>query len=143
MAGKSNSLADSLLNYEYRAVAYTPPATHYIALFSTMPTDAGTGGVELTGTGYARQGVTRGTAGWSAPAAGAGNTRVISNAAAISFGTAGSDWAPSATPAVGFGIFDAATAGTYKGGGTFAASKIIQSGDPVQFAIGALTISED
>lgn len=143
MAGKSNATADSWLNYEYRAVAYTPPATHYVALFSTMPNDAGSGGVELSGTGYARIGVTRASGSWSAPAAGTGNARQITNASAVDFGTAGSDWAPSGTPCVGFGIFDALTVGTYKGGAAFSASKIIQSGDPVRFPAASLVISED
>lgn len=143
MAGKSNTQCDNYLNYEYRATAWTPPTTHYVALFSTMPTDAGTGGTELSGTGYARIGVTRGTGAWNAPSAGAGNARQISNVAAVDFGIAGSDWAPSGTPCVGFGIYSAVTAGTYLGGAAFAASKIIQNGDPVKFNAGALVITED
>ncbi len=143
MAGKSNLLADALLNQEFRGVARTPPTTHYIALMSTMPTDAGTGGVELSGTGYARQGITRGTAGWSAPAAGSGNVRQITNAAAVDYGTAGSDWAPSGAPCVGFAVYDAATGGNYLGGGAFASSVIIQSGNPVRFPAGSLVIGDD
>lgn len=143
MAGKSNFLADAILNHVYRTTTYTPPATVYVALFTTMPIDAGTGGVEVTGTGYARVGVATDDAQWAAPSAGAGTTRQTSNVNQISFGTAGSDWAPSGTPCVGFGLYDASTAGNYLGGAAFAASKIIQSGDPVRFAAGALVITED
>ena len=43
--GKTNSLENTWLDFEYRAVAYTPPATHYLGLFTTSPTaDDGTGG---------------------------------------------------------------------------------------------------
>ena len=140
MAGWSNFLKDATLNHHFRTTAYTPPANVHVALFSTMPTDAGTGGTELTGTGYARVAVAKGDASWSAPAAGTGTQRVISNVAQISYGTAGSDWAPAGTPAVGFGLYDAATGGNYLAGNTFAASKIIQNGDPVRFAAAALTI---
>ena len=143
MAGKSHALADAQLNYEYRAVAYMPPATHYIALFSTMPADDGTGGVELSAGNYSRAGVARAGASWSAPAAGAGTTRQITNAAPVDFGTPDADWAPAGTPCVGFGVFDAATGGTYKGGAAFASSKILQAGDPVSFPAGDLVISED
>ena len=140
MPGKSNAHADQLLNYEWRGVAYAPPADHRIALFSTLPADDGTGGVELTGTGYARAVVARAASSWAAPAAGAGDIRQISNAAVVSFGTAGSDWAPAGAPCVGWGAFGAD--GTYKGGGAFGSAKIIQNGDPVSFPIGSLIIRD-
>jgi len=143
MAGLTNALADAELNQEFRAVARTYPATHYIALFTAMPAEDGTGGTEVTGTGYARQGITRGTAGWSAPAAGTGNKRKITNAADVNFGTAGSDWAPIGTPCVGFGVYDASTAGTLLATGTFASSVVIQSGNPVKFPTGSLAINKD
>lgn len=138
MAGFSNYLKDLTLNLLFRDGAFSQPANLYVALFSTMPSDAGTGGVEITGTGYARVAIATTAAAWSAPAAGTGTQRVIDNAAVVDFGTAGSDWAPSGTPAVGFGLFDAATAGNYWGGNAFAATKIIQSGDSVKFNVGAL-----
>lgn len=138
MAGISNYLKDLCLNLLYRDGTFTQPANLYVALFSTMPTDAGTGGVELTGTGYARVAIATTAAAWSAPAAGTGTQRVIDNVGVVDFGTAGSDWAPAAAPAVGFGLFDAATAGNYWGGNAFAASKVIQNGDPVRFNAGSL-----
>jgi hypothetical protein len=143
MAGKSNTLADAHLNLEFRAVTRTFPTNHYIALFSTMPTDAGTGGVELSAGNYARVAVSRASGSWSAPAAGAGNIRQITNAAIVDFGTATADWAPSGTPCVGFGVFDAASGGTFLGGGAFGSSVVIQSGNPVRFPIGALVIADD
>lgn len=143
MAGASTYLSDALLNHVFRDTSYTQPANFYVALFSTMPADAGTGGTELSASGYARVAVASTNAAWNAPSAGTGNSRVISNAAAVDFGTAAADWAPSGTPAVGFGLFDASSAGNYLGGATFSASKIIQSGDPVKFNASALVVSLD
>lgn len=140
MAGMSNYLKDLALNLLFRDGSYTQPGTLYVALFSTLPNDAGSGGVELSGTGYARIGVATTNAAWSAPAAGTGSQRVIDNAAIVDFGTAGSNWAPAGTECVGFGLFDAVTAGNYFGGNLFATAKVIQSGDPVRFPIGSLDI---
>lgn len=143
MAGASTDLSDKLLNHVFRDTSYTQPATVYIALNSVMPADDGTGGTELSGTGYARVGVATTDAAWSAPAAGTGNKRKIDNAAAVDFGTAGSDWAPSGAPCVGFTQWTASSGGTYMGGAAFSASKIIQLGDPVKFNANTLVISID
>lgn len=143
MAGASNSLADSILNHVFRDTSYTQPANVYIALNSVMPADDGTGGTELSGTGYARVAIATTNAAWTAPAAGTGNKRKIDNAAAVDFGTAGSDWAPSGSPNVGYTVWDASSGGTYMGGVAYGASKIIQSGDPVKFNIGSVVISLD
>ena|SRR5215217_4490857 len=139
MAGFSNYLADQILNEKFRDTVATSLGTVYVALFSTLPNNAGTGGVELSAGNYARVALATTNAAINAPAAN-GTDRRIDNVAAISFGTASADWAPSGTPCVGFGLFDAVTAGNYLGGNTFAQSKIIQTGDPVQFAAGALDI---
>ena len=138
MAGFSNYLKDLALNVLFRDTTFSQPANLYVALFSTMPSDAGAGGVELSGTGYARVAIPTTAAAWSAPAAGTGTQRVIDNVGVVDFGTAGSDWAPSGTPCVGFGLYDASSGGNYWGGNSFASSKIIQSGDPVRFNAGAL-----
>ena len=140
MAGISNYLKDQVLNGYFRDTAMTSPTNVYVALYSTMPNDAGTGGTELSGTGYARVAIPTTNAAWDAPAAGSGTVRFIQNAAAVDFGTAGSDWAPSGTPAVGFGLWDASSSGNYLGGSLFLSSKIIQSGDPVKFNAGSLDV---
>lgn len=140
MAGISNYMKDQFLNGYFRDTAMTSPTNVYVELFSTLPADAGTGGTALSGTGYARIAVPTTNAAWDAPAAGAGTIRFIQNTAVVDFGTAGSDWAPSGTPCVGFGLYDASSAGNYLGGNLFSASKIIQTGDPVKFNAGALDI---
>src|SRR5215470_2170817 len=93
------------INY-LRGTAYPAvPANFYVALFTTTPTNAGTGGTEVSGTGYARQAVPGSTAGWAA--ASGTNPTQTSNAAIVNFGTAGSAWGT----VVGFAIYDAVTGG--------------------------------
>lgn len=106
------------------------------------------GGVEVTGTGYARVAVDTSPTAWAAPAVGpTADERRISNAAVIDFGTAGSDWAPSTAPIDEIIVADAATAGNIlysvnrdKAGAAF--SVVIQNGNPVQIAAGDLIIFE-
>lgn len=137
MAGVSNYLKDKLLNHVFRTTAYTAPANVDVALFKVMPNDAGTGGTEVSGTGYARESVPTDDASWSAPAAGSGTDRYVENLAAVDFGSAGSDWAPAGNECVGFGLYEGGTS-NYLGGNTFATPVVIQSGNPVRFAVGAL-----
>lgn len=88
-----------------------------------------TGANELSGNGYARQSVAFSNAG-SEPT-------VASNSAIVTF--------PAATAAWGtithFGIWDAVTAGNYRGSGALTTSKAINSGDTARFAANALTIT--
>lgn len=102
MAGKSTAHANSLLDFEFRAVAYTPPATRYFALMTADPTDAG-GGTEASYTGYARQGVLADAASWAAAA-----SKKTSNVNAIVFPVL-----PAATTVVvsTIAVYDALTAG--------------------------------
>lgn len=101
--GKIDALENSALNYELRAVAWTP-GDYWAGLFTTSPTaDAGTGGTEVAGNAYARQQITRAAGSWAAASAGS-----TSNSNAVTF--------PTATPA-GWGVvktlgfWDASTAG--------------------------------
>lgn len=56
MAKLSDFLEEELLDHVLRDTAYTAPATIYLALYKTDPTDADTG-TEVDGAGYARQSV--------------------------------------------------------------------------------------
>lgn len=140
MAGFSTYLKDTLLNFYFRDGSLTPPANVYVELFSVMPNDAGTGGTALSGTGYARKAVPATNAEFSAPTAGTGTQRVISNVNVVDFGTAGSDWAPPAAQCVGFGFYDASSGGNYLGGNTFASPMVIQNTNPVRFNAGELDV---
>lgn len=107
----------------------------YAALMRVLPNDAGTGGTEITGTGYAAVAVPTTDAGMSAPAAGTGNQRVTSNVGVITFSAAaGSDWAPAGSEVIGVALYDDPTlraAANFIGSGALPAPKVIQSGDPV------------
>ncbi len=141
MAGISDVFADALLNYEFRAVAYTPPATHYWALFSADPGRTYNAATELPATGgYARVPVTRGAAAWNAPIT-VGGRRVVTNAAAVNFGTASATW--NGGVAIPFiGIVDGATvgAGTLKGSGAISVPKVVAAADAAVVEAGAASI---
>ena len=59
MANFSNYLEDALINATLRNTSYVSPTTVYVGLFTTDPTDAGTG-TEVAGGSYARTAVTFG-----------------------------------------------------------------------------------
>jgi hypothetical protein len=81
MAEMSNFLENALINATLRNTSYTSPATVYVALYTTDPTDADTG-TEVSGNGYARQSVTFG-----APSNGASV-----NSGAVEFPQATGSW---------------------------------------------------
>lgn len=154
IAGKTTVLEAGFLN-AFRATAYAAPASVYVGLFTTAPTDAGTGGTEVSGGAYARQAIAAGTGGaaaWNAPS---GTPRQISNVNTITFPTPTADWAPAGTPVVAVGVFSSLAGAastdllywtTTQADGSTAISKIIQTGDTVTIAggnPGALIIRED
>lgn len=140
--GLSIALREDILNACFRGTALPAlPANYYVALLETMPTDdTGAGAVEVSTanwTNYARKPIANTTAGFSAPPGGTVTPQSISNAAIIDYGTAATG---SNRTIVGFALYDAATAGVYYGSAAFSPSQIVQNGDPVSFAVGALTI---
>lgn len=140
--GYSIAAREAILNEVFRGTAATWPATYYVALLTTNPSDdAGTGLVESTTavwTNYARASIANATGSWAAPAGGTTSPQTVSNAVAISFGTA----TTTANETIsGFAIYDAATAGNLKFWGAFGTPPVVQNGDPVSFAIGALVVN--
>lgn len=124
MAALSNYLENALINAVLRNTSYTSPATVYVALFTTDPTDAATG-TEVSGGSYARTAVTFG-----APANG-----VSSNSGVVTFPTATGSWGT----ITHMGIFDASSGGNLLFHGALAISKVVGNGDTVTFAVGALS----
>ena len=59
MAEISNYLEAAIINATLRNTTYTSPATVYVSLWTTDPTDAGSG-TEVSGGSYARTAVTFG-----------------------------------------------------------------------------------
>lgn len=97
MSGMSDYLEKKLLDHVFRGEVYAPPEEIFLALFTTMPNDAGTGGVEVTGGSYARQATT-----FLAAALGVGRSESASTVIFASM--------PELT-VVGGGLYDAATGG--------------------------------
>jgi hypothetical protein len=126
-AGTRNSLVGLFAG----AVAYTPPTTLFIALSTA---NASSGVTEVTGTGYARASVTNNTTNWNTASSG-----VVTNKVAITF-TATGPWSAGAS-ILSFAIYDALTVGTLLGQGDLNASQVMNNGDTLTFAIGALSIS--
>ena len=126
MSEMSNYLENALINVTLRATAYTAPTTVYVALFTTDPTDAGSG-TEVTGGSYARTAVTMG-----APSNG-----VSLNSADVTFPTATASWGT-----VGWiGINDASTSGNLLYHSPLDTSKTIDSGDIFKISTGNLSIT--
>lgn len=126
MAEMSNFLENALINATLRNTSYTSPATVYMGLYTSDPTDANTG-TEVSGGSYARVAVTMG-----APSNG-----VSTNSAAIEFPQASGSWGT-----VGWiGILDATSSGNLLYHTALDTSKTISSGDIFKIAIGGLSVT--
>lgn len=126
MAEMSNYLENALINATLRNTTYTSPATVYVGLFTSDPTDAGSG-TEVSGGSYARTAVTFG-----APSNG-----VTTNSGAVEFPQATASWGT-----VGWiGILDAATSGNLLYHTALDTSKTIDNGDIFKIAIGSLSVT--
>jgi len=126
MAEMSNYLENALINATLRNTSYTSPATVYMGLYTSDPTDANTG-TEVSGGSYTRMAVTMG-----APSNG-----VSTNSAAIEFPQASGSWGT-----VGWiGLLDASSAGNLLYHTPLDTSKTISSGDIFKIAIGGLSVT--
>jgi hypothetical protein len=126
MAEMSNYLENAVINAVLRNTTYTSPATVYVGLFTTDPTDAGSG-TEVTGGSYARTAVTFG-----APSNG-----VSLNSAAVEFPQCTANWGTVAF----IGIHDALTTGNLLFHTALDTSKTIETGDIFKIAIGSLSVT--
>lgn len=126
MAEMSNYLENALINAVLRNTSYTSPTTVYVGLFTSDPTDAGTG-TEVSGGSYARTSVTM-----AAPSDG-----VSSSSADVEFPQATASWGTVSH----VGIFDASSAGNLLFHTALDTSKAIASGDVFKIASGSLTVT--
>jgi len=101
MSGLSADLANNILDWLHGGTAYTPPATTYFALMTSMPSSSG-GGTEVSGGSYGRVAVTNDAAHWPASVA-----QIKQNAVAINWGTATGPWGT----VLGIAEYDAAAVG--------------------------------
>ena len=126
MAEFSNYLENALINAVLRNTTYTSPTTVYVALFTSDPTDAGSG-TEVSGGSYARTSATFG-----APSNGVSVTT-----ADITFPTATASWGT-----VGWiGIYDNSTGGNLLFHTPLDVSKTIDSGDIFKISSGNLSVT--
>ena len=126
MSEMSNYLENALINVTLRATSYTAPTTVYVSLWTSDPTDAGSG-TEVSGGSYARTAVT-----FAAPSNG-----VTTNNADVTFPTATASWG-----VVGWiGINDAATSGNLLYHTALDTSKTIDSGDIFKISTGNLSVT--
>jgi hypothetical protein len=130
MDAKTNYLEDAVLNAVLRNVSFTSPATVYVGLFTADPGEAGSLAAEVSGGSYARVSVAFG-----APSGG-----TCANTGILTFPTATVSWGIVTYAA----ILDSGTllSGNILYKGVLAASKTVDIGDTVSYAIGALTVSE-
>jgi hypothetical protein len=126
MAEMSNFLENALINATLRNTTYTSVATVYVSLWTSDPTDAGSG-TEVSGGSYARTSVT-----FASPSNG-----VTTNNADVTFPTATASWGT-----VGWiGINDASTSGNLLYHTALDTAKAIDSGDIFKIATGNLSVT--
>ena len=124
----SNFLENALLNATLNATTYTAPANIYVSLWTSDPTDAGSG-TEVSGGSYARTAVSFATA--------SGTSGNVLNDADVTFPTATASWGT-----VGWiGINDAATSGNLLYHTALDTAKAIDSGDIFKISTGNLSVT--
>lgn len=134
VASLSDYLVNKMLDATFGITPYTPPATLYGELFTTVPSTADVGGVEYAGgNSYARGTMLNDGSHFSAAA-----TRLKLNSAAFTFPTPTGPWSGIA----GFGIRDASSGGNlllvYNFGGPVFT---YLTGELVQLGVGGLSIT--
>lgn len=123
----SNYLETKVLAHTFSNTAYTSPSTVYVGLFTSSPSEDGSG-TEVSGGSYARQ---------SGAFTTSGNTATTS--AAIEFPTATASWGT----ITHIGIYDASSAGNLLAYAALTASKAIASGDVFRIPTGDIDITLD
>ena len=137
MSALSDYLEAKYLDLTYNGVVFTSPATLYIALYTTDPTDADSG-TEVSGGGYARAQVN--PSGGGAPefdlAVVDGAGMMVDNADDIEFAAATSAWGT----VTHFGVKDAATGGNLLHHGALDQAQTVNTGGIFRIAAGDLKL---
>lgn len=132
MSSATDTEENDILKARFGGATPTQPATWYVALTTTTPTDSAAG-TEVTGGSYARVAVTNNTTNFPAP-----TTGVVSNGTAITFPAPTANWGT----VTHFELWDAASAGTRRYWGALTTSRTVNNGDSApSFAVGALTVT--
>lgn len=123
----SDNAETLVLDWIFSTASVTRPTAWYLALFTTDPTDAGTGTeVSTSGTAYARQSVTFTVTGDTA-----------SNSAAVEFATATASYGTVSH----IGVYDAVTGGNLIAHAALSTAKTIDTGDVLRLPAGDLDIT--
>lgn len=123
----SNTFETDVLEWLFTNTSVTRPTAWYIGLFTTDPTDAGTG-TEVSGGSYVREAATFSVTGDTATTTGA-----------VEWPTATADWGT----ITHVGIYDASTAGNLIAYAALTASKTINTDDVFRIPAGELDITID
>jgi len=121
----SNTFETRVLQWALTTGSPTRPTAWWVALFTTDPTDAGTG-TEVSGGSYSRTAVTFTVSGDTA-----------TNSGAVEFPEATGTWGT----ITHIGVFDAATSGNLVVHAALTASKAIASGDILRFPAGDIDVT--
>ena len=146
MAAMSDYLENKIIDWLFRAQTFSPPATLYVALFTTGDNDADSSKVEVSGGSYARVAVTpslanfAGTQSAGSTTASSGTGGTTSNNNAITFPAPTGNWGS----IVGVGVYDASTSGNLLFYGALGTNKTVNNGDPAPSIVaGTLTLQID
>lgn len=124
----SDYLFDEIVDAFLRLTAPTLPSNVYVALFTAKPGLTGSGGAEVSATGYTRQTVT-----FTAPsgvASANSGTLTFTASAPVDWGTI-----------TAFAVMDAATGGNMLLIGDVSPSLTVLAGTPVSFGAGELAVN--
>lgn len=140
----SNYLENKMLDHILRGQSFsaTSPASLYIALFTSAPSDAG-GGTEVSGNNYSRIALTRNLTNWAGSQGlattevSSGTSGITSNNTQIAFPLPSASWGT----VTHFALFDALTAGNLIFWGQLTTPQVIAVNNSVTFAPGALAIT--
>jgi len=123
----SNTFETDVLEWLFTDTSVTRPTAWYIGLFTTDPTDAGTG-TEVSGGSYVREAATFSVTGDAA-----------TTTAAVEWPVATADWGT----ITHIGVYDASTAGNLIAYAALTASKTINTDDVFRIPAGDLDITID
>lgn len=131
--GKSTYLSNAILDHHLGGPDYTRPATVYIGIYTTVPTEGGVGGVEATGGGYARVSKTNNATNFPASADG-----IKRNGTAITWAS----FSAAMGEFKGLGVWDAASAGNLMRWGPLGTPRTVASGEGFEVPINGGTFTE-
>ncbi|MBX3288445.1 MAG: hypothetical protein KF855_03775 [Acidobacteria bacterium] len=129
---KSDYLEAAILDHTFGRATFTPPATVYVALFTTATQDNGAG-TEVSGGSYARQAVTNDSDYWNR------TDNVVSNDSQIAFPQASANWGT----VTHFALFDAVTSGNMLYHAAVTSPETVNINGQVVFEPGQLQFSEE